>query len=95
MVPFISVTVRRLHDTDRSGWWLVAAFPIAVAIGALAVTSSLNGSDSLDPWMIAAIVVFAVYAIALFIFTVLPGTEGPNRYGLDPYGPHGLEEVFA
>jgi uncharacterized membrane protein YhaH (DUF805 family) len=45
--------------------------------------------------MIAAVALFAVYAIALFIFTVLPGTEGPNGYGSDPYGPHGLEEVFA
>ena len=21
LIPYISVTVRRLHDTDRSGWW--------------------------------------------------------------------------
>lgn len=21
LLPFLSVTVRRLHDTDRSGWW--------------------------------------------------------------------------
>ena len=21
VIPYISVTVRRLHDTDRSGWW--------------------------------------------------------------------------
>ncbi len=23
LIPAISVTVRRLHDTDRSGWWLL------------------------------------------------------------------------
>ena len=22
LIPYIAVTVRRLHDTDRSGWWL-------------------------------------------------------------------------
>ncbi|HEV7491223.1 MAG TPA: DUF805 domain-containing protein [Rhodanobacteraceae bacterium] len=25
MVPNIAVNVRRLHDTDRSGWWLLLA----------------------------------------------------------------------
>jgi uncharacterized membrane protein YhaH (DUF805 family) len=23
MIPGIAVSVRRLHDTDRSGWWLL------------------------------------------------------------------------
>lgn len=28
LVPSIAVTVRRLHDTDRSGWWiLIGAIP--------------------------------------------------------------------
>lgn len=26
LLPGIAVTVRRLHDTDRSGWWLLLAF---------------------------------------------------------------------
>jgi|GEM_PF-409342 len=26
LLPAISVTVRRLHDTDRSGWWVFAGF---------------------------------------------------------------------
>lgn len=35
LVPSIAVGVRRLHDTDRSGWWLLIAFiPI---LGALAL----------------------------------------------------------
>jgi uncharacterized membrane protein YhaH (DUF805 family) len=30
LVPQIAVTVRRLHDTDRSAWWLcIALVPIA------------------------------------------------------------------
>lgn len=29
LIPSIAVTVRRLHDTDRSGWWvLVALIPL-------------------------------------------------------------------
>ncbi|WP_421521898.1 DUF805 domain-containing protein [Ochrobactrum quorumnocens] len=26
MLPAIAITVRRLHDTDRSGWWILAGF---------------------------------------------------------------------
>ncbi len=25
-VPFLAVTVRRLHDANRSGWWLLSGF---------------------------------------------------------------------
>jgi len=26
LIPGIAVTVRRLHDTDRSGWWILIVF---------------------------------------------------------------------
>jgi uncharacterized membrane protein YhaH (DUF805 family) len=26
LIPMIAVTVRRLHDTDRSGWWVLISF---------------------------------------------------------------------
>ncbi len=33
VLPSLAVTVRRLHDTDRSGWWLVILLvPIVGAI---------------------------------------------------------------
>lgn len=33
LVPGLSVSVRRLHDTDHSGWWLLIAFiPLIGAI---------------------------------------------------------------
>ncbi len=32
-LPGLGVTVRRLHDTDKSGWWLLIAFvPLAGAV---------------------------------------------------------------
>jgi uncharacterized membrane protein YhaH (DUF805 family) len=33
LVPGVAVTIRRLHDTDRSGWWiLILLVPLAGAI---------------------------------------------------------------
>jgi uncharacterized membrane protein YhaH (DUF805 family) len=39
LIPSISVGVRRLHDTDRSGWWLLLSLiPIIGAIVLLVFT---------------------------------------------------------
>jgi uncharacterized membrane protein YhaH (DUF805 family) len=33
LLPGIAVTIRRLHDTDRSGWWMLISFvPLVGAI---------------------------------------------------------------
>jgi uncharacterized membrane protein YhaH (DUF805 family) len=44
LVPNIAVTVRRLHDTDRSGWWiLIGLIPLIGAI-VLLVFMLLDGT---------------------------------------------------
>jgi len=44
-IPNLSVQVRRLHDTDRSGWWmLIALIPLVGAI-TLLVFNCLPGTD--------------------------------------------------
>ena len=54
LVPALAVTVRRLHDTGKSGWlYLLALIPY---IGSLII----------------------------FIFTVIKGDRGDNKYGPDP-----------
>ena len=105
LLPWLGVSVRRLHDTDRSGWWLFLFFvPFLVAgfvIGFFAAGARLGGSDpnpfnSMGGLMIASIIALIIIALVLIIFMILPGTPGSNRYGPDPYDEGGdLEEVFA
>ena len=46
LIPGIAVTIRRLHDGDRSGWWmLVAVVPILGALGLL-VLMALPGTPA-------------------------------------------------
>jgi uncharacterized membrane protein YhaH (DUF805 family) len=41
VIPGISVTIRRLHDTDRSGaWWWISLIPLVGAIVLLVFTAS-------------------------------------------------------
>ena len=37
LIPGLSVAVRRLHDTERSGWWLLIGFVPVVGIIVLLV----------------------------------------------------------
>ena len=87
LVPSLAVGVRRLHDTDRSGWWILV--PLGAAIpGLLLMTVSLS----------LGITIFSlgliVGSIAILVFMCLDGTRGDNRFGPDPKGPN-LTEVFA
>jgi len=100
IIPMIAVGVRRLHDTNRSGWWLLApAVPYLIGF-ALIFPAIMSGTASANPFLnfgpaMVFMLIGFVMAIAVFVFTVLPGTKGANRFGPDPYDPSNLEEVFA
>jgi len=52
LVPSIAVGIRRLHDTDRSGWWLlIALVPIVGGIVLLVffVTDGTHGPNRFGP----------------------------------------------
>jgi uncharacterized membrane protein YhaH (DUF805 family) len=102
LAPWLAGSVRRLHDTDRSGWWLLAFVGAFAVIGALVAVASIGAFGDSRPIgagsftsMIVGLVIFLGLGVTFLVFMVLPGTEGPNRYGPDPYGPSDLEEVFA
>lgn len=95
LVPNFAVQVRRLHDTNRTGWWLLMPFiPYVVGLSAM-VVGIFSGNTG------AAIVgglfsfVGLIAAIVVLVFLCLDGTRGPNRFGPDPKDPAGdLESVF-
>ncbi|MDP9423281.1 MAG: DUF805 domain-containing protein [Pseudomonadota bacterium] len=98
VVPWIAVTVRRLHDSDRTGWWLLIFVVPLAGFTAFAVQAGYAGGGAVEdsPVPFFGLVALTVVAgITLFVFMVLDGTAGPNRYGADPYGPDQLEEIFA
>jgi uncharacterized membrane protein YhaH (DUF805 family) len=52
IIPSFAVTVRRLHDTDRSGWWLLIAFiPVVgdIALIVFACLDSQPGANRFGP----------------------------------------------
>jgi uncharacterized membrane protein YhaH (DUF805 family) len=52
LVPSIAVTVRRLHDTDRSGWWFLIGFvPLigGLVLLVFALLDSTPGANRFGP----------------------------------------------
>lgn len=97
VVPGLAVLIRRLHDTDRSGWWALVRIPSYAFI--LSGSSPTAFAAELKAVPITALIILVIawigVSFTVFLFVINAGTEGANRYGPDPYGPDQLEEVFA
>lgn len=99
LLPTLAVTVRRLHDTERSGLWLVPqyiAIPVFIIIGIMTALSpsSQQNIASLMGLLVTALTFLGIYSIVIFIFLVLPGTDGPNRFGDDPWEDYYDEDEY-
>lgn len=68
LVPAIAVSVRRLHDTDRSGWFF------------LLILMPIVGAFFGDIGLLVSFVSW----IVLLVFFVQRGDSGSNRFGYDP-----------
>jgi len=89
LVPSLSVGVRRLHDTDRSGWWLLLMVPYGVAVVLMLRSMSAAAAAGTMPGFGAAGILMLIgfaCLITLLVFYCLAGTPGDNRYGPNPYG---------
>jgi uncharacterized membrane protein YhaH (DUF805 family) len=84
IVPNIAVSVRRLHDTNRSGWWLLLMVPYVIT-AVLTVQAMASGNMAALGAAGLIGIVALVCAVVLLVFMILPGTAGENRYGPNPY----------
>ena len=94
IVPGIAVSVRRLHDTNRSGWWLLLMVPYLLVMILAAMALAGVGIAALGAAGLLGIVGL-ICAIVLLVFMVLPSTPGENRYGSNPYGAAGDAAIAA
>lgn len=89
IVLFISglaVGVKRLHDRNKSGWYLVLFYIIP---SGLIVASVVTGTFLEDYAVVAGVLGLAALAVGVWAFVemgCLRGTDGPNPYGPDPLG---------
>ena len=100
------VSIRRLHDKNRSGWWLILNTVLIVIgslfLGAVIFLDGLQGGyhdgDTISTILMGIGIIFflAAFVIGIFIFVMMvtEGTVGPNRFGPDPLALARQEEAM-
>jgi len=92
LVPQFALSVRRLHDSGRSGWWLLVMVPfLAAVIWELTFYPphpfSLHLQSHLPWWAVTTVFLTMLGLYALLLWPDDPDT---NRYGPNPRtGPIG------
>lgn len=74
----IGIGIKRLHDREKSGWWLLLFYVVPGVISGVgqAIGGVVGGAISLAS--------FAITIWAIVELGCLKGTTGPNQYGPDP-----------
>jgi len=96
-VPWAAALTRRFHDTDRSGYWMVALYLVptgyflALRMAPRTITTVVLQLGAV-PLILPVLVAMTLAVIAALVLAALHGTSGPNRYGADPLTPE--EEYF-
>lgn len=83
ILPVSAIWFRRLHDSNKSGWWYVLTVASGIGGFVLFALSALQNQILFSAGM-GLVIVSGISGIALLIFALLPGTPGPNRYGESP-----------
>lgn len=79
MISALSIAAKRLHDRDKSAWWLL----IFVLVPAI---SEAIGDSAGEAWPLFYLISFGISLWAFIELGCLRGTVGPNRFGPDPLG---------
>ena len=77
-IGLICLSLLRLHDIGRSGWWITSVVLLGLpVIGLCALTSLANVLIALLGFMLVSLVL-------LIVLGLIPGQPGANRYGPAP-----------
>jgi uncharacterized membrane protein YhaH (DUF805 family) len=90
--PGLAVGVKRMHDRNRSGWWLapfVVLFWIQQVWRMVVLKGAGDGLGTPQTGVPGMLLIGALVVVGLWLFVelgLLGGTRGPNRFGESPKG---------
>jgi uncharacterized membrane protein YhaH (DUF805 family) len=87
----LALSTRRLHDRNKSGWWLLPMYVPATFLG---VTGSILSNTDTGAGAFFSMLSLPFYIWMLVELGCLKGATGPNRFGDDLLQPAALE-VFT
>jgi uncharacterized membrane protein YhaH (DUF805 family) len=80
--PILAIGSKRLHDRDKRGWWLLLLWLLPVALFFAGFVTGWSGNSEAGSILMFASLPFALWGVVEL--GILPGTSGPNRFGIDP-----------
>lgn len=83
LLPGVGISVRRLHDTSHSGWWLLIVAVPGVLMTVLSAMAYAAGRSSFFSDIVLPIVVLGGLALLVY-WCAQPGIAGSNAYGPPP-----------
>lgn len=88
LLPSLAVLVRRLHDVDRSGWWVLPIPMLGFSLLLLfAMTGLMLGDEAGKKIFIGiglSFLTILALGITLLAWACRQGAPGPNRFGPPP-----------
>jgi uncharacterized membrane protein YhaH (DUF805 family) len=87
LLPSLAVNIRRLHDLDRSGWFILLPLPAMIVAAIFGVIGLAEQSSKPGRffWMAGIFgLIAAVCYVVLLVWYCEKGTTGRNRFGEDP-----------
>ena len=88
-ISSLAVGVKRLHDRDKSGWYLILFYVVPTVLVTIAMVMGLTMEDSLVAAGIIGLIAAGIGIWAFVEIGCLRGTVGPNPYGPDPLAAPG------
>ena len=79
---YLAVSIKRLHDRDRSAWWMIPFFVVPGLINQFADRLP----ETVYAYSIADAIALVLYIWAFIELACLRGTRHPNFYGPNPLG---------
>lgn len=99
LIPGIAVSVRRLHDINRTGWWILPLYVLLIPMMFFFFSASASVGSAASGVTPMLSVIFALaflgFAILLLVWACTNGTAGPNKYGPDPKQVEDAAQVFS
>jgi uncharacterized membrane protein YhaH (DUF805 family) len=88
-----AIHTERLHDRDKSAWWLLVFYVVPGALSHFTNAAWLAGTVGTALCFILALTGLTLLIWGFVEIGRLRGTAGPNRYGASPLAARNLNSV--
>ena len=81
LLPGIGVSIRRLHDVNKSGWWLLYPW---LGLILIPIASLFDDTSLMDSAIVISIALMTLGYLFVLYLAIKKSDSGENQYGKNP-----------